>query len=153
VSHATWWANRKSRIGLSAIAREPPPVALGKPWWTTPPIAAPDPAQIEYVVQYQLEIMRRPPSDARNARITSVSAWLRAARRLLHERVQCERGDLATPDGALVVANRLLHSLIGRCVTAGMLDGDELAEARETKQAIAAHVARIRRERSLAKRQ
>lgn len=108
----TWWANRKSQMGLKPSARCPPHHP-GKPWWTTPPITVPQPEHIEYVAQFQLDVLRRPPSDARNAMLAHVAAWMRAARRLLHEHSYApDRADLHTTDGLLIAADDAIKSVI-----------------------------------------
>jgi hypothetical protein len=144
----TWWANRKSRIGLSPAALKPPHVH-GKEWWTTPPIAPPQPEHIEYVVQYLLELQRASGSRERNTLLAHASAWLRAARQLLHEQVESQRGDLHTTDGLIVAAERTLQILMCKCGKAGLLSADEDAEFKAVRQALVARADRVKRERAI----
>lgn len=145
-----WWANRKSRIGLSPSALKPPHVN-GKEWWTTPPIAPPQPEHIEYAIRYQLNVACMPPSEHRNQLQQHIAAWLTAARQLLHESVESTRGDLHTTDGLIIAAHKLVQKLAGDVVRlGGRIPGDLDAVA----QALGARAARARRERGteLAKR-
>ncbi len=115
-----WWANRKSKIGMTLAARKPPHIP-GRQWWTDPPKTIPQPECIEYAVQYQLEIMRMPASQERNALQAHVGAWLRSARRLLHEEMQShDRADLHTTDGLLIAADDAIRSAILACHKAGV---------------------------------
>lgn len=148
-----WWANRKSRIGVSPAAL-PPPHEPGKPWWTVPPTAVPQPEHIEYVVQFmrQLQAGGKLPNGRnwpRNAMLGKCSDWLRAARQLLHEQVESQHGDLHTTDGLLVRAARTYGMLLAKCCHAGVLGTDELEEFGEVKQALEARAARVRRERAV----
>lgn len=144
----SWWANRKSRIGMSPIARKPPPFANGKAWWTSPPIAAPMPEYIEYVIGYQLELARTKPSDARNTMQKHVAEWLRTARRLLHEDMQTpERPDLQTTEGLLFGCFEALHKAKSLIVALG---GTIPAEVEEVHSALNGRTAKIRRERAVA---
>lgn len=140
-----WWVNRKSRLGMSPAACRPPEVN-GREWWTTPPVMAPQPEHLEYVVQYQLEISRMPPSDRRTALQSHVSAWLKAARRLLHEQVESTRGDLHTTDGLIVAARGLVLKMKGEIWRCGGKAPDDLAEV---LQALDARAHEIRRRRAV----
>lgn len=108
-----WWLNRKSRLGLKPIAKEPPS-SPGKPWWTTPPtIELPDLDHIEYAVQFQAEVCARAATGDRKAQALAVAIapWVRNARRLLHEQ-QCKLvPELGTVDGTIIAANKLMKAL------------------------------------------
>ncbi len=144
----TWWANRKSRIGLSPAALKPPHVN-GKEWWTTPPVAPPQPEYIEYAVQFLRDVQARPQTPDRDALLGRISDWLRAARRLLNEQIESQRGDLLTTDGLIVASVFAVATLIGKCIQAGLLTPDELDRMSEVKQALQARAHRIRRERAI----
>jgi hypothetical protein len=147
----TWWANRKSKIGLSPVAKKPPPNGNGREWWTTPPIAPPQPEHMEYAVQFQLEVIRMPPSERRNQLQTHIGAWMRAAQRLLSETTASIHGDLCTTDGLLLAARRLLMQLKHNIELSG---GDLPDDADRILEALSARCSRITRERGveLAKR-
>lgn len=144
----TWWANRKSRIGLSPAALKPPHVH-GKEWWTTPPIAPPQPEHMEYVMQFHREVQSQPQTADRDALLGRVSDWIRVARRLLNEQIDSQRGDLLTTDGLIVAAVHAIGTLIGKCVTAGVITPDELEQVGEVKQALQSRAMRIKRERAI----
>jgi hypothetical protein len=100
-----WWANRKSKNGLRPLAKAPPHLPNGKPWWTTPPTMLPQPEHIEYVSQFMAEVMSRPGSDERNAIVKHLSDWMAVARRLFHEEWHLKQHtDLATTDGIVEAA-------------------------------------------------
>lgn len=144
----TWWANRKSRIGMSPAALKPPHVN-GKEWWTTPPTALPQPEHIEYAVAFMREVQLRPQTSDRDALLGHISDWLKMARRLLHEEVESQRGDLHTTDGLIVAAGIAMQRLLCKCGKAGLLTPDEDREFCEVRQALVARSARISRERAL----
>lgn len=140
-----WWANRKSRIGASYAAIKPPH-AHGREWWTSPPTAMPQPEHIEYVVQYQLEVLRMPGSEEKNALLGHIKAWMRAARRLMHEEGRVVRPDLKTTDGLLLAALGTIHKLSGLVYAAGVKIPDHVQEVEE---ALDARCSRIRRDRAV----
>lgn len=140
-----WWANRKSKIGLSPAALKPPHLP-GQEWWTTPPTAPPQPEHIEYVVQFKLQLMRMKPSNRKNVMQGHVGAWLEAARRLLHESGEGIRGDLLTTDGLLLSALALLREMAAR----GKDMGKPLPEQfDEVVNALRSRCYRIQRERAV----
>lgn len=127
-SARTWWENRKSRMGLKPSAKAPP-WDPQKPWFTTPPTAPPEPEFMQYVIDFQEDVAKKMhlSSDheerrAAMALMQYLSAWIKAARRLYHERVlekvQDPRDDLSTTDGLLLAAGkalgRLAHDLVER---------------------------------------
>ncbi len=142
-----WWANRKSRIGVSPAAITPPHVH-GMPWWCAPPIAPPQPEHIEYVVEYQHTTQSQAQTVERDALLGRIATWLKAARRLLHEQVESQRGDLHTTDGLLVESWKTITHLIATCHRAGLLTVEERACVDAVHQALQARSARIRRERA-----
>jgi hypothetical protein len=145
-----WWANRKSKLGLSPVAKEPPPKTLGKPWWTEPPTTLPQPEHLEYAVQFQLEVMRMPHSDKKNALLGHLGAWMRAARRLLHEEsYNPERADLGTTDGLLIAADDALHEAITK-LNKLTNNGRAMSErAMQTQRALQRRTSKLRRDRAL----
>jgi hypothetical protein len=97
-----------------------PPHEVGKEWWTTPPIAPPQPEHIEYVVQFQIEVMRRPQTPTRDALLKSIAEWLRAARRLLHEEFTSRKhADLNTADGLFIAVRDLIEAMTGAAIRGG----------------------------------
>lgn len=101
----TWWANRKSKLGLSFVSKEPPPHALGKPWWTSPPVMCPQPEHIEYAASFMADVMAMTSTQQTVALQAKVAAWLRKAKNLFWEEyVSPERGDFRTTDGMLIAA-------------------------------------------------
>lgn len=141
----TWWANRKSRIGLSPAALKPPHVH-GKEWWTTPPIAPPQPEHMEYAIQFQLEVARMAPSEQRNQLQAHLGAWIRAARRLLNENIATVRGDLCTTDGLLLATRGLLLQLKRDVALAGGTLPDDTDRVMD---ALEARCSKIKRERAV----
>jgi len=144
----TWWANRKSRIGITPVAMKPPHLP-GKEWWTTPPTAVPQPEHIEFVVQFMRELQTNHRGRETHVMLGRCSDWLRVARQLLHEQVESQRGDLRTTDGLLIVAAVWIGRLAGRCATAGLLTPEQQVEIDELKQALGARSARAKRERAI----
>jgi hypothetical protein len=147
-----WWLNRKSRIGHSPAAKAPPHVN-GEPWWTTPPVSAPEPEFIEYAVAYRQELItklngsRGPERRKVDELVRFVNTWLNAARRLLHERLQApERADLHTTDGLIIAASRALHMMRSRIYGLG---GEVDEEIRAIMDAVQARADGLRRERAL----
>jgi hypothetical protein len=142
-----WWASRKSRNGMRPLAKTPPHLPGGRPWWTTPPTAPPQPEHIEYVAQYMAQLYLAPPSDRRNAMMKYVADWMRAARRLLHEEMQAPgRADLHTTDGLIVAACTALHKMRSRIYGLG---GEVDEEITEVCDAVHGRAAKIRRERAM----
>lgn len=147
MSGLSWWANRKSRIGVTPKALPPPHLPNGREWWTTPPVACPQPEHIEYVVQYQIELTRARRSGQKHEMQKRVADWLRAARRLLHEEKQApERADLQTTDGLIVAANTAMHRMRGRIYGLG---GEVTKDVEEVMNAIHGRAEKIRRERAM----
>jgi hypothetical protein len=147
IAPQTWWANRKSRIGVSPAAKPPPHLPGNKAWWTSPPTAAPQPEYIEYVVQFQTELMASRNSRNKQAMLQYVSNWLRAARRLLHEEMQApERADLQTTDGLIVAASRALQKMRSRIYGLG---GEVDDEVRQICDAVQGRAEKVRRERAM----
>lgn len=141
-----WWANRKSRLGLSPVAKEPPPKSPGRPWWTTPPTAPPLVEHMEYVVQFRATLVGQKQSRRRDQMIVHVNAWLAAARRQLHYAQQSpHRTDLHTTDGVIVAASRAMQKM--RILIIG-LGGDVDEEVAETIQVVHGRAERIRHERA-----
>lgn len=144
-THASWWANRKSRIGLSPAARPAPHLPGGHPWWTSPPTAPPQPEHIEYAVRFMMELRLRPPSAETNLLTQNVSDWLKRARQLLHEHVEADRGDLATTDGLMIAVARVMSQMAGRIGTSG---GEILPEWDRVIDVVRKRAARAKRERA-----
>jgi hypothetical protein len=147
-----WWLNRKSRLGLTPAAKPAPHLPKGEPWWTEPPVAAPEPEWIEYAIAYRRELRAR-LVGARGEHLLEVQAllgcvndWLAKARRLLHERVQApERSDLHTTEGLLIAASRALHKMRSRIYGLG---GEADAEIEQIMQAVQARADESRRRRA-----
>lgn len=125
----SWWPNRKSKMGLRAVvAKAPPRLPDGREWWCEPPVAAPEPAYIEYVDAFRRDLMARPQTKHRDALLKSTSDWMRAARRLCHERM----GDGSYVDAPvstedlIVEARSVVHHLIGALTRVG--HGDAVTE-------------------------
>lgn len=144
-THATWWANRKSRIGLSPAARPAPHTPDGRPWWTAPPVAPPQPEHIEFAVRFMMELRLRQPSAETNLLMQNVGNWLKRARQLLHEHVEADRGELATTDGLMVAAARVMNQMAGHIGTAG---GQILPEWERVMDVVRKRAARAKRERA-----
>lgn len=106
-----WWANRKSRMGLRPSAKPAPHLPGGREWWCEPPTSTPEPAHIEYATLFMLELCKMPDSKQTVAMKAHVAAWLRAAKRLCHERMAVEYGGIATTDDLIVEASIAIHSL------------------------------------------
>lgn len=113
-THASWWANRKSRIGVSPAAKIPPHLPGGKPWWSSQPVAAPQPEHIEYAVAFMMELMRMPPNKEVDVMRQHVGAWLKAARGMLHEHVEADHGELHTTDGLIIATARAFKAAMSR---------------------------------------
>lgn len=142
-----WWANRKSQMGLKPSAKKPPHES-GKEWFTTPPIACPQPEHIEYVAQMMRDAMTWKHNKSRDDLMRYLNAWMRAARRFLHEEQQApHRADLQTTDGLIVAASSALQKLRSHVYK---LDGTvDDAEVIETMHAVLGRADKIRRERAL----
>lgn len=144
----TWWANRKSQMGLRPLARKPPHLPTGKEWWTTPPTTCPQPEFIEYASNYMAELIASPNGRNRQALIKYVADWLGAARRLLHE----EQGkfgkyrDLETTDGLFVAASTAFHKLGSMLHKAGIEIDDD---TRAVMNAVGGRADRVRRARAI----
>lgn len=116
---ATWWANRKSRLGQQISARKPPHLP-GREWWCDPPTTIPQPEHIEYVVQFQQQVMQRPNGRDRQNLLQACGGWLRAARSLLHETFEdVKHGDLMTTDGLFLAVNQLVLAMTGKAIAGG----------------------------------
>ena len=147
MSGLSWWANRKSHIGVTPKALPPPHLPNGREWWTTPPVACPQPEHIEYVVNYQAELTRMRNGRAKQEMQKRVGDWLRAARRLLHEEKQApERADLHTTDGLIVAACRALFKMRSHIYGLG---GEVDDEVRQICDAVQGRAERVRRERAM----
>lgn len=144
--HFTWWANRKSRMGLQASAKKPPHIH-GREWWTTPPVSAPEPCHLEYAVEFFQELQRRRRTAEVVSLIANVSAWIRTARRLLHERIESDDGDLHTTDGLIIAADRAMKRLRAFAVSNGMTS-DELEKLNDVMNAVRSRADKARRERA-----
>lgn len=145
-----WWANRKSRMGMKPSAIKPPHKP-GKEWWTNPPTTVPQPEHMEYVAQYQLQLMAQPPSEKRQLLMMHLSAWWRAARQVLHEEMTSEfRADLCTTDGICIAAEDALKAALVALSDAGVKPGDERRErVREVLHALQRRNTKVRRERAI----
>ncbi len=142
----TWWANRKSKIGMSPAARKPPHLP-GKEWWTDPPTTIPQPEHIEFVAQYQRQVMAMPASQNKNALLAHCSAWMKAARRLLHEESYSpDRADLGTTDGLLIASDNAIRLAILTCHKAGVRLDQEVIEVHKALQR---KCTKLRRERAI----
>lgn len=141
----TWWANRKSRIGVSPAAKRPPNLPSGAEWFTSPPISAPEPEHIEYALEFMRGLQHCLGSQERNAALGMVSDWIRKARQLLHERVESQDGDLHTTDGLIIAACAAMGQMFGEMVRRGITIRPRWQEIR---QALQARAARAKRERS-----
>lgn len=143
----SWWANRKSRMGMKPSAKPPPHLPGGREWWTSPPTMCPQPEHIEYVVQYQAELSRLRNGRERQEMQKRVGDWLKAARRLLHEEAQApERADLHTTDGLIVAACSALFKMRSRIYGLG---GEVDEDVRQICDAVQGRAAKIRRERAM----
>ena len=142
--HFAWWANRKSKIGLSPAACPAPHFPNGNPWWTTPPVAVPQPEHIEFAVQYLLEVQRRPPNRETQALVAHVSAWLRTVRQLLHEHIEADQGELHTTDGLIIAAERTFYQLKSQIIRLGGEIEERWEQVHEALRA-RSHEARRRR--------
>lgn len=141
-----WWLNRKSKLGLAPSARMPPHLP-GKPWWTDPPTTIPQPEHIEFVIQFMTELQRGRQSQQTQALMSACSAWMRAARRLLHETFENEKhGDLVTTDGLILAVHQLVHRMTGKAKAGGYAI-DERDQA--TIDALNARAAKVGRERAV----
>lgn len=141
----SWWANRKSRMGLKPSAKAPPHKP-GKPWWTEPPTTMPLPEHIEYVAQFYSQLLLQPGSKARNAMQRQVSLWMRAVKTMMHEeRHSPDRMDLATTDGLIVAAASVIAKMRGRIYGLG---GEVTPDVQEICEAIHGRAERIRRLRA-----
>ena len=119
MSGLTWWANRKSRLGLNnVIAQSPHRLPNGSEWWTSPPIAPPQPEHIEYVLEFQQRLVGRGGNNAQKM-AKLVADWLREARRLLHESVESDDGDLHTTDGLMIATSDMIHRLFSKLEQSG----------------------------------
>jgi hypothetical protein len=128
----TWWANRKSKLGLSFVSKEPPPHAPGKPWWTSPPVMCPQPEHIEYAASFMADVMAMAPTQQTVALQAKVAAWLRKAKNLFWEEyVSPERGDFRTTDGLLIAAEDALHEAIGALRAAGVEPSERIRDTRK----------------------
>jgi hypothetical protein len=120
----SWWPNRKSRMGLRAVvAKAPPKLPDGREWWTTPPTALPEPAHIEYVVEFQRATMDTRQGPDRDAMLRRVRDWLTAARRLCHERMIYEHGEpvgLRSTDDLLMECKSVVGYLAARLTDHGV---------------------------------
>lgn len=118
---AAWWVNRKSKIGLSPIAKEPPSKSPGRPWFTTPPTSLPQPEHIEYVAQFQAQVLAQRDSPQKQAMLKHLCEWMRAARHLFHVHSWDDRRpDMSTTDGILLAADDALREAIIACSHAGI---------------------------------
>ena len=112
VSPRQWWLNRKSKLGLRPLAKKPPHLP-GEEWWTDPPTTIPQPEHIEYVVEFQMTIHNMKGGKHKTNLQARVGAWLKAARRLLHEEmIHPDRADLHTTDGILIAAENALREAL-----------------------------------------
>jgi hypothetical protein len=142
-----WWANRKSRLGLSPNAREPAPKLPGRPWWTDPPVSAPVPEHIEYVQRFTTEVMGQRGSAQRDLLLRHLSQWMKAAQRLLHENAHsATMADLNTTDGLWVAVSSAMHKMRSRIYGLGGVVDDDITEVMRIVQSRAE---KIRRERAL----
>jgi hypothetical protein len=119
----TWWANRKSQLGIRpSVAKAPPKLPDGREWWCAPPTALPEPAHIDYVTAFYRELieprqMSNSKARQRTALVQHVKAWLETARRLCHERLVVEQGepvDLMTTDNLLLECKAVIGYLVSR---------------------------------------
>lgn len=150
-----WWENRKSRMGLKPSAKQPPHHPNGKEWWTTPPIALPEPAYIEYVAAYHAELLATictGPKDKRAAAQSMqkyVTDWMRAARRLMHERAyEFGPADLHKTDGLIEAADHVLSDCLGFITSIGRSDWIK-ERTRQVQRALQGRAAQVRRARSV----
>lgn len=142
-----WWANRKSKLGLSPVAKEPPPKTPGRSWWTDPPVSVPMPEHIEYVQQFASAVHAQPQTPRRDSLLRYLSQWMKAARQLLHENAQSTTmRDLDTTDGMLVWADSAMNKMRSRIYGLGGTVDDEIEEV---MRVIGSRAAKIRRERAM----
>lgn len=143
-----WWANRKSRLGMQPSARKPPHLP-GKEWWTDPPTMLPQPEHIEYVVKFHSEVMQRPQTLHRDALLGAISAWMKFARRLLHEEYEnVKHGDVLSTDGLILAVHQLLLRTIGKAVRQGYVVDERDQAIIDALHARAHKLGRIRAEES-----
>ncbi len=113
-------SKHKSAIGSRPNVSEPPPHANGKPWWTTPPISAPDPRYLVFAQEFKQELQRKLTTvkggrDYNDicALLGSVKRWIKVANVLAQE-FENERVGLGTTDGLIIESHRLVRSLLYR---------------------------------------
>lgn len=141
-----WWANRKSRIGMSPAARKPPHLP-GREWWTDPPTTLPQPEHIEFVAQFATELMERKQGHQRDRLLHACSLWMKAARRLLHETYEdVKHGDLVTTDGLILATHQLVLRMTGKACAGGFVIGER---DQATIDALHARAHKLGRERAI----
>lgn len=142
----TWWANRKSKMGLRPLSKKPPHLP-GKEWWTNPPTTIPQPEHIEYVAEYSRQVLLMPNSEHKNSLTAYLGAWMKAARRLLHEEMfSTDRADLHTTDGLLIACDDAIKSAILATHAAGIrLDQSVIEVHKELRR----RCTKLRRERAI----
>lgn len=95
--------NHKSSLGLRpAITAAPPNLPDGSEWWCSPPTAPPDPAHLDYAVQYLALItntkVAKGDGGKKEILTQHVARWVREARKLLEQRRAFEEGRRADDD-------------------------------------------------------
>lgn len=134
-----WWANRKSRLGLSPAAK-PPPHVHGRPWYTEPTVGSLDPGHMEYVVRAMRLAEQGPPSRDAQALVIACAQWIRASRRLIHEHV--DDGDLCTTDGLIIAAETAMREML-KMIPKSSRNADWI----KVRDALSARAAKARRHR------
>lgn len=109
-------SKRKSLLAVRPNVSEPPPRVHGRPWWTTPPLSAPEPRHLTYAREYRAELVRNLSGAGTKqfqvgALISQVNDWIRQANRLSGERAH-ERLGLARSSDLWVEASRLIGRMI-----------------------------------------
>jgi hypothetical protein len=145
-----WWVNRKSKLGSSPIAKEPPS-SPGKPWYTTPPSDLPDLRHVEYAVQFKAELITRvqaggPDATAAIALLAYVSPWIKKARRLLHYH-QENIAEFDTTEGMLIALERVVSVLCAEATRRGFVIPRDDQRVIDALQAKANRLARERAQR------
>jgi hypothetical protein len=144
----SWWANRKSRMGLKPSAKKPPH-APGKEWWTDPPTAAPLPEHMEYAATFMANLLTMPPSAERHAMQAYIGKWLRTAQSLLSSQMYSVNiEDSHTIEGVLMAAQSAVYDLIGKLRDAG---GEPTERHLDVLKLLTDRTRKVRRDRASAR--
>lgn len=134
-------SKHKSSLGTRPGLAEPPPVAPGKPWWTSPPVSAPDPSHLAWAKLYRAELaaqvvqLQAEVAEARefvnpsrkyldlkkrladvNSMLIMINAWIKAAN-VFAVSTEAYPQDIQTIDGLLVEVMKLVWDLMKKSGT------------------------------------